>query len=636
MLATFGEDLLTLAALVAALAALCGFAYAPQRGPFLLRVTRLSSVSVFVLVLGSFLALIAAFVVSDFSVVTVFQNSHTLKPLIYKIAGAWGNHEGSMLLWTLVLSLFAAWMAAFPPALDKILFARILAVLAFISAGFLSYSYFTSNPFALLTPAPQEGLGFNPVLQDPALAIHPPMLYLGYVGFSVAFAFAVAGLLTGRVDRAWAKALRPYVLVAWGALTLGIALGSWWAYYELGWGGWWFWDPVENASFIPWLSGTALLHSLIVVEKRGSFKSWTVLLALLTFTFSLVGTFLVRSGILTSVHSFALDPARGVFVLLLIGVIAGGGFLIFGLRAHALEKSEGFAALSRESLLALNNIFLMSAAATVFIGTLYPLLLEALTGDMISVGPPYYAATFVPLMIPVALLMGAAPYLFYEKGDWQTLRQALQTPLLLSLGVALASWMAWDDKEARFYLGAALAAWVLATTIQGLVQRRSTLAMALAHIGFGVSLLGAVVASHFSVETQALMKPGDTLKIHGQVLQFEDMEHVAGPNYLAEKAAFRISGSTGEITTLYPERRLYPVEQQVTSEVAIFFNGFANLYVALGEGQKEGNNVKGWAVRAYWHPFTPFIWLGCVLMALGAVASLMQRRGLLRAAQDQA
>ncbi len=629
MIAQIGQDILFVTLLLAVATSICGF-IAKEHSLLLRRMTRIGSVAVFAGIATAFGLLILAFVLSDFSVITVYQNSHTLKPLLYKITGVWGNHEGSMILWVLVASFFGAVLAILRSSLSPTMVMRILATQTLLVAGFLAFIVFTSNPFIQLVPAPAEGLGLNPLLQDPALAFHPPMLYLGYVGFSLAFSFSIAALLTGQVTREWARVLRPFVLVAWCALTIGITMGSWWAYYELGWGGWWFWDPVENASFIPWLSGTALLHSLIVVEKRGTLKTWTVLLGLITFTFSMIGTFLVRSGIITSVHAFALDPERGVFVLLLIGVSSGIGLLLFALRGHLFTSEQNFAPISRESFLVLNNLFLVTAAATVLLGTLYPLIFELINNAQISVGPPYFEASFTPLMMPLVFLMGFAPFLAWRHDELKRIFPQLQVCFLTSCAIVLLA-LAIDQQQAlRFYLGIGFAAWLLSATILGFVKNKKLtlpqkLPMTLAHGGLAIALCGMVASSHLSTEVIDLMKPGSELKLNQMTFFFDKIDHVTGPNYISERATFHVTDSKGLITTLNPERRFYPVGEKLLSDVAIYTDGLSDLYLVLGEPQKNPDNtVKGWTVRATAHPLIPWIWFGCLIMALGGAAALIQ------------
>ncbi|MDX1922149.1 MAG: heme lyase CcmF/NrfE family subunit [Alphaproteobacteria bacterium] len=628
MIAQAGQDILFITLLLALTTSICGFI--AKEHTLLSRITRYGSITVCAAISISFALLIFAFVISDFSVITVYQNSHTLKPLLYKITGVWGNHEGSMILWVLVASFFGAVLSIVRTGLSSTMITRILATQALMVTGFLAFIVFTSNPFVQLSPAPAEGLGLNPLLQDPALAFHPPMLYLGYVGFSLAFSFAIAALLTGEVTREWAKALRPFVMVAWCALTIGIAMGSWWAYYELGWGGWWFWDPVENASFIPWLSGTALLHSLIVVEKRGTLKTWTVLLGLITFTFSMIGTFLVRSGIVTSVHAFALDPERGIFVLLLIGLSAGFGLLLFALRGHRFTSEQHFAPISRESFLVINNLFLVAAAATVLLGTLYPLIYELINDAQISVGPPYFEASFTPLMMPLIFLMGFAPFLAWRHDELKRIFPRLQVCFLTSCAIVVLVMLNHQQQALRFYLGIGFVTWLLSSTILGFIKNQKQdllqkLPISLAHGGLAIALCGMVASSHLSTEAIDLMKPGSELKLNQMTFYFDKVEHLTGPNYVSERATFHVTDDKGLITTLNPERRFYPVGKKMLSDVAIYTNGFSDLYLVLGEPQKNPDgSVKGWTVRATAHPLIPWIWVGCLIMALGGLAALIQ------------
>jgi cytochrome c-type biogenesis protein CcmF len=630
MLGSLGDDVLFIAGCAALAAGIGGFALPIGKNPFTFRLIRAASVAAFLLMLTAMGLLITAYVQSDFSVASVYSNSHSAKPLFYKVAGAWGNHEGSMILWTLIASLFGA-ILAMRPVLSEKFTAQALGTQMLMVFAFIAFTLLTSNPFAEIFPVPAEGQGLNPVLQDPALAMHPPILYLGYVGFSLAFSFAVAGLLNGNIGKEWGRALRFYALIAWSALTSGIALGSWWAYYELGWGGWWFWDPVENASFIPWLSGTALIHALIVLEKRGSLKAWAALLALITFTLSLCGTFLVRSGAITSVHAFALDPGRGAFILLLIALTAGSGLLLFALRGGKLEPEGNFTALSRESLLSLNTLFFFAGCATVFIGTVYPMALDLFANIAISVGEPYYRQSFVPLMVPMVVMMGLAPYLKWEKDSFRTLWPRLFMPLMLSAALLFIIFVMFRPAEFRFYLGMGLAAWALCTSVHEWIVRSRTLqkltlrghAMTLAHIGFAISLFGMVASSHFSEESLALLKPGGSMKLNSTTLHFQEIERLEGPNYISERATFRVEKDSKLITYMYPERRLYPIGFKVLSDVAIYTTGMSNLYLALGEGQRDNKDrFAGWSVRAAKHPLAPWIWFGCIFMALGGLLAL--------------
>ncbi len=601
---------------------------------------RSCAIAVFVLIALSMAALMHAYVTSDFSVINVIENSHTDKPLLYKVSGVWGNHEGSMLLWVFMLSLCAAAVAVFSNNLPPALRARVLAVQGMIGVGFLLFILFTSNPFLRALDPPANGRGLNPVLQDPGLAFHPPFLYLGYVGFSVAFAFAVAALIEGKVDAAWARWVRPWTLASWCALTIGIAMGSWWAYYTLGWGGWWFWDPVENASFMPWLVGTALIHSSIVVEKRDTLKTWTILLAIITFSLSLVGTFLVRSGVLTSVHAFATDPARGMFILLLLLVAIGGSLTLYALRAPKLQGGGLFAPVSREGALVLNNLLLSCGCATVFLGTLYPLFLDAMNGPKLSVGFPFFNRTFVPLMVPMIVAVGIGPMLAWKRGDLLGALQRLWVasvvaaiaalvifyftyggPVLAVLGIAIAVWLAgavvteWAERVGLFRMS-------LADSFKRAINLpRAAYGMSAAHFGLAVFVAG-VSASAFSQEAIEVLKAGGSMKLAAYDIQLQRVDRVAGPNYTADRASIRITSGGTEVATVFPERRFFPLQQQATGETAIRTNLVADLYVALGEADAEGN----WTVRAYWKPLVPWIWIGAVIMAFGGLVSLSDRR----------
>ena len=589
----------------------------------------------------AFLALMYAYVTSDFSVKNVADNSNSLKPLIYKISGVWGNHEGSMLLWVLILALFGAIVAGFGRNLPPGLKARTLAVQAMISIGFLLFIILTSNPFERLVPAPLDGQGLNPLLQDPGLALHPPILYVGYVGFSIAFSFAVAALIEGKVDAAWARWVRPWTLLAWLFLTAGIALGSWWAYYELGWGGWWYWDPVENASFMPWLVGTALLHSAVVVEKRDALKSWTILLAIITFSLSLIGTFLVRSGVLTSVHSFASDPDRGVFILGILVIATGGSLALYAWRAPQLQSRGLFQPISREGGLVLNNLLLTTAAATVFLGTLYPLFLDAFGGEKVSVGPPFFNATFVPLMIPLVVAVGIGPLLPWKRADlggvMARLKMAFVVAALVALGTAYLTW----GKTVFGALGIGVAGWLCASVLLELGERigfgriafgdslkraaglpRAAWGMTVAHFGLAVTVAGITGAALWQVESIQIMKPGETVDVSGYEFAFDDARQIRGPNYVAERGFFTVKTGGKELIKLEPERRRYLVSGQDTTEAAIFTTAMYDLYVVLGEANGQG----GWTIRLYYKPLVPWLWIGSLIMVLGGVVSLTDRR----------
>ena len=601
---------------------------------------RSCAIAVFLLIAIAMLSLMHAYVTSDFSVLNVFQNSHTDKPLLYQITGVWGNHEGSMLLWVFMLSLCAAAVAVFSNNLPPELRARVLAVQGMIAVGFLLFILFTSDPFLRIFPAPSNGQGLNPVLQDPGLAFHPPFLYLGYVGFSVAFAFAVAALIEGRVDAAWARWVRPWTLASWCALTIGIAMGSWWSYYTLGWGGWWFWDPVENASLMPWLAGTALIHSSIVVEKRDTMKSWTILLAIITFSLSLVGTFLVRSGVLSSVHAFATDPRRGMSILVLLVVAIGGSLTLYAWRAPALKGGGLFAPLSREGSLVLNNLLLSCGCATVFIGTLYPLFLDAVGGPKLSVGFPFFNRTFAPLMVPMLIAVGVGPLLAWKRGD---LLGALQRiwlayvvagialliafyvthggPVLAVLGLGLAAWLAtavaveWAERV-RLFRAPLHESWRRAVHLP-----RAAYGMSIAHFGLAVSVAG-IAASAFAVDSIQALKVGDSLQVGGYTMHLDQVRRMPGPNYTAEDATIRITQGGATVAVVHPQKRFFPLQQETTSETAIRTNLLADLYVALGDEDNNGN----YTIRAYWKPLVPWIWIGAVMMAFGGLVSLSDRR----------
>ena len=589
----------------------------------------------------AFACLTHAFVTSDFSVAVVASNSHTLKPMLYKVAGVWGNHEGSMLLWVLILALFGAAVAAAGSNLPATLKANTLAVQGLISSGFLAFIVFTSNPFARLDPAPFDGNGLNPILQDPGLAFHPPFLYLGYVGFSIAFSFSAAALIEGKVDACWARWVRPWVLAAWCFLTIGITLGSAWAYYTLGWGGWWFWDPVENASFMPWLAGTALLHSALVVERRNALVSWTILLGILTFTLSLIGTFLVRSGVLTSVHAFATDPTRGVFILLLIVAATGGSLALYALRMPGLKHGAPFSMVSREAGLTLNNALLTVACATVFLGTFYPLIVDLLGHDKISVGPPYYAMTFVPLMIPLLLVMSVGPMLKWKRDSLPEALGRLKPAAIAAAAALLLVLVMTLGKNIVAALAMALAAWLVIGSLVNLALRlrlgavplatslqlartvpRAFFGLVLAHGGMGLTVMGITGMTSWASETIQLVRPGGSISLSGYDLKFASLKNVPGPNYEAERALFDVTRNGRPVTQLTSERRFYPVREQQTTVAGIRTNLLSNIYVVLGDPGPNG----AWTVRLYHHPLVPWIWLGALTMALGGFVSLSDRR----------
>jgi cytochrome c-type biogenesis protein CcmF len=590
----------------------------------------------------SFVALVSAYVTSDFSVVSVWENSHSLQPLLYRITGTWGNHEGSMLLWVLILTFFGALVACFGANLPATLKANVLAVQGLIGAVFFLFILTTSNPFTRLVPAPIEGRELNPVLQDFGLAVHPPFLYLGYVGFSVCFSFAVAALIDGRIDAAWARWVRPWTLVAWIFLTGGIALGSYWAYYELGWGGFWFWDPVENASFMPWLAGTALLHSAIVMEKRSALKIWTLLLAILTFSLSLLGTFLVRSGVLTSVHAFASDPTRGVFILCILIFFIGGSLALFALRASALTAGGLFQPISREGALVLNNLFLTTATATVLVGTLYPLALEALSAGKISVGAPFFNLTFVPLMVPLLLLVPFGPLLAWKRGDAYAAAQRLMAAFAAALLVMLVSYVLIDGASVFSALGIGLAVWLICGALTDIAMKsgvgsvslpvmarrfaglpRSVFGTALAHLGLGLTVLGMVATLSFGVEKILTMQPGETVDVAGYSLRFDGLVPAQGPNYTESRGRFELLYANGDVKTdISSAKRFFPVRQTATTEAGIRTIGFSQFYISLGDETGDGGSV----VRIWWKPLVTLIWGGALVMMIGGLFSLADRR----------
>ncbi len=578
------------------------------------------------LVAFAFGCLVYAFVGNDFSVQYVAMNSNSALPLPYRIAGAWGGHEGSFLLWCTMLGTWMFAVTLFSAHLPEEMTARVLGVLGLLSAGFLAFMLFTSNPFERLFPAAADGRDLNPLLQDPGMVIHPPMLYMGYVGFSVAYAFAVAALLSGRLDAAWARWSRPWTTVAWAFLTLGIALGSGWAYYELGWGGWWFWDPVENASFMPWLVGTALIHSLAVTEKRGAFRSWTVLLAIVAFGLSLLGTFLVRSGVLTSVHAFAVDPARGVFILGLFAFMIGGALVLYAWRTARIGLGGEFAPLSRESLLLANNVLLAAAAGAVMLGTLYPLALDAVGGGKISVGPPYFETVFVPLMAPALFLMGVGPLARWKRASLPELAALLRWALGVSLALGLLLPFAFGQWHALVGFGLALAIWIVVTALLSLRgrlrQTRAHYGMVLAHVGVAVFVVGVALVKGYEAEQDANMRPGDALTLGGYVFKLETVRPVNGPNYRAAQARVSVTRDGKPVTVLFPERRIYTVQEQTMTEAAIDPGLTRDLYVSLGDPLEGG----AWLVKAQVKPFIDWIWGGCLLMALGGLLAASDRR----------
>ena len=588
--------------------------------------------------LFSYGCLTYAFLVHDFSVAYVAHNSNTALPTLYLVSGVWGAHEGSLLLWALTLSIWTGLVAFFSKNIPETTMARVLGVLGLVSIGFIIFLLFTSNPFERLFPAPIEGRDLNPLLQDPGLAIHPPMLYMGYVGFSVAFAFSIAALLEGRLDSAWARWSRPWTNLAWMFLTFGIALGSWWAYYELGWGGWWFWDPVENASFMPWLVGTALIHSLAASEKRGVFKTWTVLLAIFAFSLSLLGTFLVRSGVLTSVHAFASDPTRGLFILIFLAIVVGGSLLLYAIRAPQVKSSVSFEIVSKESILLLNNVLLVVTAASILLGTLYPLIIDALGMGKISVGPPYFNAIFIPLMAPLAFVVGIGMLIRWKKDDIKALSWRLKVLMLITLGSGFLIPLAMPFYSWSAGLGTSLALWTLATVglsfkdrigQQGFSwERLSTIpasfyGMTIAHFGIAVFVIGITFTSIYSIEKDVKMQPGDTLNMAGYIFEFHGVKVTEGPNYIAKEGSLTVKYEGEIIAQLDPQKREYRVQKMPMTEAAIDAGFFRDLFVAIGEPL---DNQGSWSLRIYYKSFIRWIWFGALFMGFGGLVAASDKR----------
>jgi len=615
---------------------------ARNNDPVLMSIAAPAALAQFIFVAIAFLALAECYVVSDFSVLNVFENSNSQMPLIYRLTSLWGNHEGSMILWVSILAFFGALVAVFGNNLPVTLKANALGVQAWIAAAFDLFILTTSNPFLRIPDAPFEGRDLNPILQDPGLAFHPPMLYLGYVGFSIAFSFAIAALLEGRIDAAWARWVRPWVLGAWMCLTLGIAGGSYWAYYELGWGGFWFWDPVENASLMPWLAGTALLHSAVVMEKRNALKVWTILLAIIAFSLSLIGTFLVRSGVLTSVHAFAVDPRRGIFILAILAVFIGGALSLYAWRAPLLKQGGLFAPVSREGALVFNNLFLTSACATVLVGTLYPLALEALTGEKISVGPPFFNATFGPLFIPLMLAMPFGPLLGWKRGDIVAAAQRLLAAAGLAAIAVAAAFAIEQGGPVLAPFGAGIAVFVMAGAVTDIVERtmilrlplraavrraiglpRSVWGTAFGHFGIGATLLGIVAVTAWGSERIAELKPGDSIEVSHYRLTFDGVFNRPGPNYRDMVGHFTVRRMSGEVLgVMEPSRRTFPARNMATTEAALMTRRVSQLYLSLGDPNPNGSV----AVRLYFKPHVLMIWLGAIIMFLGGALSLSDRR----------
>ena len=594
----------------------------------------------FLAVLLAFIMLTIAFVTSDFSVKLVASNSHSLKPMLYKVSGVWGNHEGSMLLWILILAFYGALVSIFGKRLPLVLKARVLSVQAMIGVAFLAFLLFTSNPFERLIFPPIDGNDLNPLLQDPGLAFHPPFLYLGYVGLSMTFSFAVAALIQGSVDAAWARWVRPWALLAWITLTIGIALGSWWAYYELGWGGWWFWDPVENASFMPWLIAVALLHSAIVVEKRETLKSWTVLLAILGFSFSLIGTFIVRSGVITSVHAFANDPERGVFILVILVIAIGGALTLYAMRANSFRSNVVFSPVSRESGLILNNLLLVVSTIVVFVGTIWPLLAELVMGRKLSVGAPFFELAFTPFMIILALALPVGAILPWKRAQLSRSGKPLFGAIILSITLGLLVWSLQTGGRMMAPIGLGLAGWVILGTLTDLIVRTRMLQLgfiaglirlcklpradwgkAFAHIGLGLTIFGIAAITAWESEDIRIAKVGERFEVSGYTFQFDDIKKINGKNYTADVGNISVFFDGKLVATLKPEKRFYPVQRMPTTEAGINSTLTRDLYIALGDAQ-----VDGWTIRTYVKPFAVWIWIGCMVMAMGGILSMSDRR----------
>ncbi len=637
MITELGHFALILAFLVACVQAVVPMIGASRKWHGWMAVAEPAATLQFLLTAFAFGALTWAFVTSDFSLRLVVLNSHSAKPMLYKISGTWGNHEGSMLLWVLILTLFGACAAWFGDNLPPSLRARVLAVQASIAVAFFAFILFTSNPFLRLPVPPFDGQDLNPLLQDPGLAFHPPFLYLGYVGLSMAFSFAVAALIEGRIDAAWARWVRPWTLAAWVFLTIGIALGSWWAYYELGWGGFWFWDPVENASFMPWLLAAALLHSAIVVEKREALKSWTILLAILAFGFSLIGTFIVRSGVLTSVHAFANDPERGVFILMILAFFVGGALFLFSMRAGAMEARGVFGVVSRESALVMNNVLLAVSCFVVFVGTIWPLVAEMLFDRKLSVGPPFFNLAFSPFMVALGAILPIGAMLPWKRGQLGRTVLALRVPFVLALAMAVLAWSMQTGRSGLGPIGLFLGAWVVFGALTDLWSRtgrgdnrlgrlsrlpRADWGKTVAHSGLGVTIFAVAGLLAWEQEDIRVAQLGESFDLGGYTLTLDGVDQVRGPNYISEMGKVRVAQSGREVAVLNPEKRVYPVAQMPTTEAGIDYRVFRDVYVVIGDQQADG----GWTVRTYIKPFANWIWGGSILMAIGGFLSLSDRR----------
>ena len=609
-----------------------------RRHPEWMAVAGPAAAAQFLFVAGAYLCLTISFINYDFSVLYVANNSNLSLPLVYRVSAVWGGHEGSILLWSLVLAIWTLAVTAGSRSLPDQFRARVLAIMGLVSVGFLLFTIATSNPFDRLLLVPADGRDLNPLLQDPGMAIHPPLLYMGYVGLAVPFSFAIAALLDGRVDAAWTRWTRPWTTMAWIFLTLGIALGSWWAYNELGWGGWWFWDPVENGSFMPWLVATALIHSLAVTEQRGAFRAWTLLLAILGFSLSLLGTFLVRSGVLVSVHAFAADPNRGVFILIFLGIVVGGALLLFGMRAHQVSGGGQFKLFSRETLLLVNNVLLLVAAGTILLGTLYPLIVDALGLGKISVGPPYFNAVFVPLILPLIAALGIGPWTRWKGDSYRLAMRKAALPAALSAAFGGVVWVAvTQPTSVTTWIAFAAAAWILITTVQGIFVRvrhkrttgsalralpRRFVGMCTAHIGVSVFIVGVTAASSFSQEVDIRLVAGQSHELAGYRFRFEGVSESAGPNYRAERGHIRLYQGDTLVADLYPEKRFYSIQAQPMTEAAVNAGLTRDLYVALGESLGEG----AWSMRVYYKPFIRWIWLGALIMGFGGLIAVTDPR----------
>ena len=629
MIPEFGHYALILALCIAIIQGVLPLVGAHQGRREWLMLARPAAQTVFLLLAIAFVLLAWSFYVNDFSVLYVAEHSNSQLPVVYRLGAVWGGHEGSLLLWIFLLSTWTILVSQLSKALDEFMVARVIGVLGLVTSGLLLFVLTTSNPFERLLPAAQDGRSLNPLLQDPGLVFHPPMLYMGYVGFSVAFAFAIASLLSGRLDAAWARWSRPWTTAAWVFLTLGIALGSWWAYYELGWGGWWFWDPVENASFIPWLVGTALLHSLAVTEKRGGFKSWTVLLAITAFSLSLLGTFLVRSGVLTSVHAFATDPRRGIFILIFLALVVGSSLILYAWRAPKSTLGGKFSLSSREAFILLGNVFLVVSAGSVLLGTLYPLLIDALHLGKISVGPPYFNSVFVPIMIPLLVLMGIGPWTHWKNSDLVTVIKRLWLAALVAVFAGIAIPMVMGEFTWLAGLGFLLAFWVIASGCLQIIRQaktgkptRSFIGMQVAHLGIAVFVIGVTMVGAYQEEKDVRMSAGETVSVGGYQIQLQGVQAEPGPNYLAMRGTFLLSKNGNREATLYPEKRNYFSSTMPMTEAAINVGLTRDIYVSLGEELTD----KSWAVRVYYKPFVDWIWGGCLLMALGGVLAISDKR----------